>query len=418
VSSSLQAIFREHFPRYAQQRRLPVREWRAANAIMHCHCAELGGHLLTCPAGHHRQMQYHACRHRSCPRCADQPRQKWVQTQLEQLLPCAHFHAVFTLPHDFLPLWKYNRAWLNTLLFDCVRQSLLELCADPRHLGATPGLLMALHTWGRTLSLHPHVHCLVSAGGLDSAGQWHDSRVRFLVPVQPLSHLFRGKLLHHLKAALTEHRLTLPPQQGLQHWLTCIRQQYRKHWNVELSDPYAHGRGVALYLARYVKGGPLSRERALHADADTVRFGYTDHRDGQRKQMTLTTAEFISRVLTHAPPRSQHLVRHCGLYASAAKAQHRQAMQLLRPAPHPAPEPPLAAHGLAPAPQPRCPQCDQPLLRTGSLPPAHRHGEFSVENTAPRAASAGPTRQCSGPTTAAGFKESRRHLLRRCSPLI
>jgi hypothetical protein len=419
VSQSLQTIFRQHFATFAQTHRLCVRELRAASAIINCHSAALGGYVLACPDGHHSQTQYYACRHRSCPRCAQRPRQEWVQAQLHQLLPSAHFHAVFTLPHDFLPLWEFNRAWINKLLFDCVRTSILELCADPRHLGAIPGLLMALHTWGRTLSLHPHVHCLISAGGLDEAGHWRHSKADYLVPVQALSALFRGKFLAHLSHALAHQRLKLPPQQDARHWRQCIRRQYTKHWNIELSKSYAHGRGVALYLARYVKGGPLGQERALHVNAQGVHFDYTDHRDGQHKHMTLQTNEFIRRVLWHAPVQGQHLVRHCGLYASAAKSLQCKAVAALRPVSMPAAQEPLACH--APPEQPTtahlCPRCSQALVRTASVLPAHRFGEISKAGHSDTVSRIGSTDRPSGPTTASDNGVRRRRSLRRCSPL-
>ncbi|MBK7662674.1 MAG: transposase zinc-binding domain-containing protein [Sterolibacteriaceae bacterium] len=119
---SLQEIFREHFPQYAKSHRLHLGELRAAHAIMDCRTRALGGHVLSCPDGHYSRTQYHSCRHRSCPRCADRPRQQWIEAQLQRLLPCAHFHVVFTLPHDFVPLWAFNRVRLSALLFDCARE--------------------------------------------------------------------------------------------------------------------------------------------------------------------------------------------------------------------------------------------------------------------------------------------------------
>lgn len=340
-----------------------------------------------------------------------------MQAELQKLLPCAHFHAIFTLPHDFLLLWQYNRAWFNQVLLDSARTSLLELCADERYLGATPGLLMALHSWGRTLSLHPHVHCLISAGGVDTGGQWCPTKANYLVPVKALSALFRGKLLDQLRQALKQQRLKLPAPQDAQHWRACIRRHYTKHWNVELSEPYAHGRGVALYLARYVKGGPLSQERALHAEQQRVHFGYTDHRDGQPKTMTLQTDEFIRRVLWHAPVPGQHLVRHCGLYASAAKARHQHTLDTLQRAN--APMPILACAQALPAQQsvPRCPSCQRPLERTTSLLPTHRFGEFSKASAEHAPSRIGPTGRCSGHPTASDKGALRRRSLRRCAPL-
>jgi Putative transposase/Transposase zinc-binding domain len=375
---SMQDIFREHFADYAQQRTLHPRESRAASCISNCYTQALGAHVLSCPNGHASTVQYHACRHRSCPRCAKPQQREWAQSQLEQLLPCPHFHLIFTLPHAFIALWEFNRARMNQLLFDCTRQSVLELAAVPRHLGAVPGLLMALHTWGRTLNHHPHVHCLASAGGVDGQGQWRASRPNFLVPIKPLQHLFRGKFLAQLRHALDAGLLHLPPQQDELHWRRAIARHYRLHWNVQICEPYAHGRGVALYLARYVTGGPLPRSRPLDLTGNTVSFGYTDHRDHRRKTLRLDAQEFIARVLWHAPPRSQHTVRHAGLYATANRRQHRVCCTQLNPAPEPQSLQPLACHSFSTPAPPRCTVCHAALIITTSSPATHRFGEFPL----------------------------------------
>ncbi len=396
---SMQEIFREHFGSFAATRVLHPRELRAAWCISHCYTAALGGHLLECPDGHHGTIQYHACRHRSCPRCADAPRQRWLDSALALLLPCPHFHVVFTLPHALIPLWEFNRAGFNQLLFDCVRQSLLQLCADPRRLGLLPGLLMALHSWGRTLSHHPHVHCLVSAGGLTPAGAWRDCRADFLLPVRPLQRLLRGKLLVHLGAALRSARLRLPARTDATHWRLVLRQLWREHFNVQISPAYPHGRGVAVYLARYLKGGPLPKDRALYLHHGVVSFGYTDHRDQQRKTLHLRAHEFIARVLWHAPPEHQHTVRRAGLYASAHRLERQHCRALLQPLVPPLPAFPASWHPAHNTPAPLCPTCAKPLLVTRALAPTHRFGEFTLAPPSTSAAP-GPTRRSSGPPPA------------------
>ncbi|HLP97754.1 MAG TPA: transposase [Sideroxyarcus sp.] len=381
---SLQEIFDQHFESYAQGHALHPRERHAAWCIRYCHRAEMGSHVLVCPEGHHSQVQYHACRHRSCPRCAVQARQQWLATQLPRLLPCPHFHVIFTLPHELIAMWLFNRAWFNTLLFDSARESLLQLCTDPRHLGATPGLLMALHTWGRTLSRHPHVHCLVSAGGLDAQQQWRASRHGFLVPVLALQRLFRGKLLSQLQQALHAQQLQLPPSHDAAHWQRVLNAQWHSHWNVQISEPYEHGRGVALYLARYVKGGPLGPRQSFELEGSTVRLPYVDHRDGQHKVLALHVHEFISRVLCHAPPRGQHTVRQAGLYATARHEQHARCRALLASPAPPLPSVPLACHDLrALTPAPTCPTCRLPLLRQVVAPVKHHRGEVSIPRLPP-----------------------------------
>jgi hypothetical protein len=378
----------------------------------------MGAHVLSCPQGHFSTTQYHACRHRCCPRCAQRPRQQWLATQLRSLLPCPHFHLIFTLPRVFVALWQFNRALIAQMLFDSVRSSVLALCADPRHLGATPGLLMALHTWGRTLSRHPHVHCLASAGGIDAHDQWRACASNFLVPVEPLRQLFRAKLLCALRAALDHHRLALPPKHDAAHWRTIIARQWRAHWNLQINAPYAHGRGVALYLARYVKGGPLGSDRRLHLGPDSVAFAYFDHLSAKRRRLTLEPDEFIERILWHAPPRGQHTVRHAGLYASALRRQHRICLRLLSPQLPPATEPALACHALHASAQPTalCPACRTPLQRTYVRPAPHQDGEFS-QSTPATPVQLGPTGRCSGQTPARTTSTLRRRPLRRGSPL-
>jgi len=351
------------------------------------------------------------------------PRQRWLAAVLPKLLACPHFHVIFSLPHVFLPLWEFNRAAMAQMLFDAARCSLLALCADERHLGAMPGLLMALHTWGRNLSQHPHLHCLVSAGGLDATDTWHDTRRKFLLPVEPLRQAFRGRFLAALQRALREHHLALPGQQDQQHCQSLIDAQWHAHWNLEIKPPYAHGRGVALYLSRYIKGGPLGSDRRLHLKDGQVSFAYLDHRQGKRKNLTLPATEFIARVLWHSPPKGLRTVRYAGLYATANARQHRLSQQHLAPAPTPALPASLACHQFEftkPAP-PCCPTCQTPLRRSSLGPPtAHQfseyskppsltpvntgshgnNGEFPPPARPPPSAGLGPTKRCNGLLTA------------------
>lgn len=384
---TLQSIFRAEFPAYAATHRMPVRALRAASAISACRTEQMGGHVIACPNGHTQQVRWHSCRHRSCPRCADTARARWMQAQIERLLPCDHHHVVFTLPHELIALWEYNRASLNHLLFQCARDSLLELCRDPRFLDATPGILMSLHTWGRTLSHHPHVHCLVSAGGIGTDGRWRPVRSAFLVPVRALKALWRGKLLHHLRHDLEHRRLALPPDQPIAHWRQCLGALHRKNFNVHLSARYSHGRGVLAYLARYAKGGPLHPARLMSHREHHVCFGYTDHRDHRPKTCRLDAHEFLDRILYHAPPRGQHTVRHFGLYASRAHTRRRLCAEQLMSVPIPSqllPAPSGCRHPTSP-PAPVCPDCRAPLQRVLSILPAHRIGEFSNRSLTPTA---------------------------------
>ena len=397
---SMQDIFERHFDDYARQRSLHPRELRAAWCIRHCFTPAMGCHLLECPNGHFRFQQCHACRHRSCPRCANAPRQAWIDAELQRLLPCPHFHAVFTLPHELLPLWAFNRQALANLLMSCVRESLMQLLACPRFGGIVPGLLMALHTWGRDLSYHPHVHCLVSAGGLDSSGHFKPLGTRWLLPLPPLRKLFCGKLLAGLQLLLASPDFSLPPHQPLELWLRCIRALYRKHWNIEIQPPYSHASGVALYLARYIRGGPVPADRPLSLDRHgLVRMPYFDHRSQRRLTLCLPAEQFIQRILWHAPPPGLHLVRRAGLYAAALREQHALLAQQLRPELRPQSLPP-PQHPLASLPPPhdstapRCPRCNAVLLPASAASHTPARDQISLDlahRTRSTAVPLGPT---------------------------
>ena len=383
---TLQAIFESCFAQYAAGRKLSLRAQRAARAIVHCRTPALGGHIQRCPEGHVARVHYNACRHRSCPRCSALPRARWAEAQAARLLECDHYHIVFTLPHELMALWTHNRARLNDTLFQCARDTLIELCADARFLGTMPGIVIALHTWGRTLNPHPHVHCLVSGGGLTSAGDWKAVRNGYLLPVRVVKSLYRGKMLAAIGEALADDQLRLPAPTTPANWARTVCALYRKNWNVHLGERYAHGRGVMRYLARYVKGGPIPERRLQSANAQQVVFTYTDHHDGKQKRMALATGEFIGRVLWHAPETGQHTVRHYGLYANSARARLDRARQQLGqlPAP-PAPKANWQAEleRLGAGDKTRCPRCKRPLIRGASLTRAQALKQISLSNAVP-----------------------------------
>lgn len=380
MEATLQGIFVERFASYARGRKLPLRTHRAAQAIMQCRTPAMGGHEQCCPEGHLTRIQYHACKHRSCPRCAALAKARWAEGQQARLLACDHYHVVFTLPHELLTLWSWNRAWFTDALFQAVRETLMTLLQDRRHLGALPGLVMALHTWGRTLNPHPHIHCLVTGGGLNDAGQWRAVAGGYLVPVRVVKALYKGKLLARLWGALQAGTLVIPEgasRAGLERLLKAVG---KKGWNVRLQERYAHGRGVLLYLSRYVKGGPISDRRILHADEAQTRFRYRDHRDGQTKVMAVSTAHFMERVLWHVPEPGQHGIRHYGLYAHQARPKRALCRQQLGQAPEQerieASDWTTFMAQFGPARITQCPRCGQPLVRGRTI--AKRRGEISI----------------------------------------
>ena len=244
---TLQTIFQDAYPAYEQTHALPSHVRKAARAIMQCRTAALGGHGQACPDGHMSRIWYNSCRHRSCPQCAYLQTERWLVLQQARLLACDHYHVIFTLPHDLNPLWLANVPVMTTLLFQTVRDTLGTLLADPKYLGAQPGIIAALHTWSQTLVLYPPLHCLVTGGGVTSAGQWVAVRHGFLLPARVVMAVFRGKMLDAIRQAWARGELVLPDGLRSQQWVDLRRRlghPRKTPWNVWIMERYRHGAGV------------------------------------------------------------------------------------------------------------------------------------------------------------------------------
>jgi hypothetical protein len=319
VECTLRGIFQQHFERYAERHRLPAYVHRAAYWISRCRTAELGGHVRRCPHGHVERAFYNSCHQRVCPQCQALEIERWLERQRARLLACAHHHLIFTIAHELNALWCWNRAAMAKLLFAAVRDTLAELLGDQKYLGATPAYLAALHTWGRSLSLHPHVHVLIADGGLSAEGAWVKPRRSHFLPARVLMILFRGKFLAALREGVERSSLRLPPDTSRERFGSLLNRLGRKKWNVHIRARYAHGDGVAAYLARYLRGGPLKNTQLLDSGPQRVGFRYRPHRDeddagGESITINLTPEAFLARYLAHIPAPRLQSMRAYGLY--------------------------------------------------------------------------------------------------------
>jgi hypothetical protein len=373
MKPTLQTILRGAWASFASGRPLPTRVTHAAAALQRCRTAAAGAQIWRCPDGHVQEIRYAPCGHRACPQCGSAHRAESLARWHRLLLPTDHFHVVFTVAHQLHELWRWNRAVVAALLFRCVRETLFGVLADPKFLGARPGVLVALHTWGRTLIVHLHLHCVVTAGGLDDHGQWRAIAGEYLAPGPLLRHRFRRTLLAALAARTQQGRLRPPPgwdQARVQRRLDVAR---RKPWNVRVVGRYPHGRGVATYLARYVRGGPIQNHRLLDFDGTTVRFRYVNHRrvgaDGQSPQQTmpLGVEEFLRRWSEHVPVEHFHMVRTWGVYAATQRVALAQCRRQLLVPPVPRPEPDRTA---GPDSDTVCPVCGRALVLSAVIPRA------------------------------------------------
>jgi hypothetical protein len=379
----------------------PLKNRKAIYAIQHCRTKALGESVYTCNDNHKPVTIPHSCRHRSCYLCAQKKRREWIEAQRKRLFDTPHFHVVFTLPHDYLDLWRYNEGLLTGFIFKASRDTLLETLAQPKHHGVTPGILMALHTWGRKLDLHPHTHCLVTAGGLDTLGEWKEMG-EFLAPVRLLKSLYRMKFQSLIRDAFESGELALPGDWDEARFRMIFQRVYAKTWCVHVEDRYEHGKGVMLYLARYLKGGPINPKQIIDCQAKRVSFRYRDHKDQRIHTLTLNHTEFLRRVLAHVPAIGKHTVRFYGLYATACRERHDRCVERLGSLQRIEAGPTLAVKDMLPC----CITCGAPAYYRYSVQRSTRKGN-SIKEENPHPGAGGSVQQGDEPDIAqAGFFSS------------
>jgi hypothetical protein len=335
VGLTVQRLLQAHYAGYEQRYRLPRFRRDAAHALATCKTAARGRHLRRCPQGHVQGVWYNSCRHRSCPQCSLLDIDRWLAARAESLLPCAHYHLVFTLPSDLDELWLLNTQLLTELLFASARWALTTMLEDQRRFGARVGVLAVLHTWGRTLCLHPHLHCLLTAGGAAADGSWLRPRRQPLLACRPLGELFRGNFLRRLTRLIRSGKVQLPPDYRSIDCDWLLRRCAKKKWTPHVSELYQHGRGVLQYLARYVRGGPFRNSSLVACDSQRVSFRYRNYRhtddDGKPKLDTLTLPvdDFLSRLFLHVPKPNTRTIRGWGLYAHTQRPLAERCRQQL-----------------------------------------------------------------------------------------
>lgn len=314
-------ILRAHAEAYCSTYSPGAAQKKVMRHIMQCRTAALGGHLDQCDTCGHQRISYNSCRDRHCPKCQALARHDWLERRLQTLLPIPYFHVVFTLPQELNALALGNPTILFNILFACAAQTLQQVAATPEHLGAEIGFTAVLHTWGQNLLFHPHLHCVVTGGGLSPDGRsWVAARTKFFLPVKVLGRLFRGKFLAALRAAYISGELhfagsTTELSDPLQ-WRRFLDPLYRKKWVVYAKPPFAGPQHVFRYLGRYTHRVAISNHRLLALENSQVTFTYKNYSaQGKRQQMTLEAVEFIRRFLLHVLPKGFTRIRHFGLYA-------------------------------------------------------------------------------------------------------
>lgn len=341
---------------------------KVLRAIARCRTASLGGHRDQCPRCGYRTISYNSCRDRHCPKCQSGARDKWIMARQSELLPVAYVHVVFTLPHQLSPLALQNKKVLYDLLFRASAETLLEIARDHRHLGADIGFLSVLHTWGQNLLAHPHVHCVIPAGGLSpDRTRWIHPRYPFFLPVHVLSRVFRGKFVAGLKRRFQQHQLTfagtLQPLAHEKAFRSFLRPLFRENWIVYAKPPFGGPHHVLGYLARYTHRVAITNHRLVAFQHDQVTFRWKDYAHGNKKRMmTLDAQEFLRRFLLHVLPRGFVRIRSFGFLANRRRATLLPLCQrLLADQPMPHPPPSTTSSPIQPTCF-RCPKCFTPMI--------------------------------------------------------
>jgi Putative transposase/Transposase zinc-binding domain len=346
-------------------------------AILRCRTAALGGHLDECSGCGHRAISFNSCRNRHCPKCQANARDRWLEARRRDLLPTPYSHVVFTLPHQLASLALQNKQAIYGLLFRTSAETLLQVARDPRHLGAEIGFFSVLHTWNQQLLHHPHVHCVVPAGGLaPDHSRWIPARHNFFLPVKVLGRVFRGKFVDGLRELHTAGKLRfhgdLAPLHRAPAFAAMLRTLFRRDWVVYSKRPFGGAEHALRYLGCYTHRVAISNHRLISLADGRVTFRWRDSAHKNKKRsMSLTVEEFLRRFLLHVLPRGFVRIRHFGLLAHRRRAALLPlCFQLLASADHPAPTAGLrwvcggSGHALW-----RCPRCGGAMTLLERLSP-------------------------------------------------
>jgi hypothetical protein len=296
---------------------------KAFRAIQNCRTAALGGHLDACLAcGYQKAISYNSCRNRNCPKCQAQARQRWLAAREREVLPTSYFHVVFSVPHELNVFALENPRAFYDLLFAASAASALEMAGNPERLGAEIGMIAILHTWGQNLLLHPHIHCVVPAGGISpDRHHWVSSRSRFFLPLKPLRRLFRGKFIAGLKRLYRRKKLGHAGPAAVfsepKQFAKLVGRLRRQDWVVYVKPAFGGPLQVLRYLGRYTHRIAISNHRLLAFDGERVTFRWRDYAHGNKSRvMTLDAVEFLRRFFLHVLPKGFVRIRHFGFLAN------------------------------------------------------------------------------------------------------
>ena len=316
----VQDIIKKYGEEYKEKHKMMPHIAKTMGAIEKCRTEKLGYHEDVCDECGYRKISYNSCRNRHCPKCQSIARAKWVEEREAEILNVKYFHVVMTIPSELYMIAYQNQSKVYKILFKATAETLEELARDKKYLGAEIGFMEVLHTWGQTLVYHPHIHCIVPAGGIDKIGKWRNSKKKFFIPVKVLSRKFRGKFLYYLKKEELEFYGKNEYLNNKQNFDELMSKMYNKEWISYCKTPFENAKSVIKYLGRYTHRVAISNERIVSEENGEVTFKYRDYKDNNKiKEMTVKAEEFIRRFLMHILPPGFMKIRHYGLLGNRNK---------------------------------------------------------------------------------------------------
>jgi len=323
---SVQQIFNYSFEDYAATYPVSEIQWKVAKDIMACKTGKLGANLSICPECDYQKVHNNSCRNRNCPCCQAVQKERWVDARKAEVISTPYFHVVFTLPAELRSLIFANQKLLYSLLHECAAKTLLELSSNKKYLGATPGIIQVEHTWGQQLQYHPHVHCIISGGGLTKDEKLLTSREKFFIPVKVLGSKFRGKFLALLEKLYQANKIIFTDSckalQNTYDWKKFTFSLREKDWIPYIKETF-NGFGNAIeYLGRYTHRIAISNARILSVTETETTFKFFNNHTKQMETTTLSNVAFIRRFLQHVLPRRFQKIRYYGFLNNRSKRKN------------------------------------------------------------------------------------------------
>ena len=310
----IQEILNKGLDEYLEKHKVVGYKQKVTKAIKDCKTEKLGAHKYVCDECGHEEIAYNTCRNRHCPNCQFGKKLKWIEARKSEVLNVKYYHVVFTIPSEIYTVVLQNQEKMYKILFKASSETMQELARDEKYLGAEIGFFSILHTWGQNLMYHPHIHCVVTGGGLTETEKWKEKEEKFFIPVKVMSRKFRGKFLSYMKKEKLKYYGENEYLDNPENYDNLIQSMYNKEWVVYCKEPFNNAESVIKYLGRYTHRVAISNDRIVKVEDDKVRFKWRDYKDKNRmKEMTITIEEFIRRFLIHILPPKFMKIRYYGI---------------------------------------------------------------------------------------------------------